>query len=63
LGGKSRASEVLSQPIVQIVTQPPPLMICHSCDLLIELPPLSHLAFQRCRPFFNPSIEFPNKRS
>jgi hypothetical protein len=54
---------MLSQAIVQIVAQPPPLMIRHSCDLLIEPPPLRHLAFERCRPFIDTSIEFSNEGS
>jgi hypothetical protein len=54
---------MLSQAIVQIVAQPPTLAIRHSCDLLVEPPPLSHLAFERGRAFVDTSIEFSNESS
>jgi hypothetical protein len=54
---------VLSQPVVQILAQPVPFTICYSCNLLIEPPSLSHLAFEGRRPFVHASIKFTNERS
>jgi hypothetical protein len=53
---------MLSQAIADRA-QPSPLTIRHSCDLLIEPPVLSHLAFERCRAFVDASIEFSNEGS
>src|SRR4030095_156972 len=54
---------MLSQPVVQLVTQPPAFTIRHSRDFLIKPSALSHLAFERCRPFFDAVIQFLNECS
>jgi hypothetical protein len=53
---------VLSEVIVQILAQPPPFTIGYLRDLLIEPASLSHLTFERGRPFVHTSIELTNKR-